>query len=105
MRVGPARFGNQRQDVRNIGNTVLTIGDVTFPADFPEDASGKSKDCKAGKALAAAASCTLTIDFKPVTPVKKGTSAARKEAVKVTTDSLNNSGAVQTVAVEGTELK
>jgi sugar lactone lactonase YvrE len=97
--------GPQTVTVRNIGNTDLTIADVTFPADFPEDASGKSKDCKAGKTLAAAASCTLTIDFKPVTPVKKGTSAALKEAVKVTSNSLNNSGAVQKVAVEGTELK
>jgi sugar lactone lactonase YvrE len=91
--------------VRNIGNSALTISSVSFPADFPEDAGGKSTDCKAGKALAAAASCTLTIDFKPVDALGTSTSHVLRESIKLTSNTLSHAGTVQKVSVQGTELK
>ncbi|MGB6689993.1 MAG: NHL repeat-containing protein [Terracidiphilus sp.] len=97
--------GSQEVVVRNIGNAVLTISSVSYPADFPEDASGNSTDCKAGETLAHAASCTLTVDFKPIAPIKKGSSTLLKESIQINSNSLNNSRSAQTVAVEGTELK
>jgi hypothetical protein len=91
--------------VRNIGNSDLTISGVNFPADFPEDADGKSTDCKAGKKLVAAASCTLTIDFVPVGVLGTVPSNVLTESIKITSDSLGHAGTSQKITVEGVELK
>lgn len=91
--------------IRNIGVSAFTVSSVTYPPDFPEDASGKETDCRAGLAVAAGGTCTLTIDSKPVAAVTKGSSTLLKENVKVTSNTLNKPGTVQTVVVEGTELK
>lgn len=91
--------------VHNIGTQGAAISGVAFPADFPQDPSARDKDCKVGESLARDATCTLTIDFDPATPVKTRSSILRNEAVKVTSNSVNKPGAVMSAPVEGTEEK
>jgi hypothetical protein len=94
----------QTVSVYNQGNQPLNFSSILFPTDFPEK-TGVATECKVGKPLAAGASCTLTIDFKPVAPVAKGSSTVLEESVKITSNTLNKPGTVQTIVVKGTELK
>jgi len=94
----------QTVSVYNQGNQPLNFSSIHFPTDFPET-PGVATECKAGKPLPAAASCTLTIEFKPSAAVTKGSSTSLEESVKITSDTRNKPGTVQTVVVKGTELK
>jgi hypothetical protein len=51
--------------VENIGNAALSFSQVDFPTDFPEGAN--TTDCTHSTVLASTATCTFTVDFKPVT--------------------------------------
>jgi hypothetical protein len=91
--------------VENIGNKVLQFSALTYPADFPEGASGKAAACTSKTSLAAASSCALTIDFSPATALGSATSKVLREAVKLTTNSRNVAGALESVPVFGTETQ
>ena len=91
--------------VENIGNKVLQFSALTYPADFPKGASGRAAECTSNTSLAAGSSCALTIDFSPVTALGSATSRVLREAVKLTTNSLNVAGALESVAVTGTETQ
>ena len=90
--------------VSNNGNLLLTFSAVSFPADFPES-SLATGDCTATTSLAPGASCTLTIDFSPVTAVGAGTTIARSESVTIITNTRNTTATTQTISVAGTETK
>ena len=89
--------------VENIGNKVLQFSALTYPADFPKGASGKAAECTSNTSLAGASSCALTVDFSPATALGSATSKVLREAVRLTTNSLNVAGALESVAVIGTE--
>jgi len=95
----------QELTVQNIGTSALTISSVAFPPDFPEDASGKNTDCKAGKTISPGAACTLTIDFKPSSPLTTRASLSLKESAVITSDTLNDPGTQQALVLEGTEIQ
>jgi sugar lactone lactonase YvrE len=92
-------------DVKNIGNGSLQFSALTYPADFPEGVSGGGDACTASTSLATASTCTLTIDFSPVKSLGSKKSQVLKEAVKLTTDTLNVADALEQVTVTGTETK
>src|ERR1700735_5305166 len=75
--------------VENIGNKVLQFSALTYPADFPKGASGKAAECTSNTSLAGASSCALTVDFSPATALGSATSKVLREAVRLTTNSLN----------------
>lgn len=105
----PTRTGSTSTDspktveVENIGNAPLEFSALAYPTDFPEAASYED-GCTSNTTLAAAASCVLTIDFTPVTPLGSKTSAVLKEAVKLTTNSLNLRKKLDQVTVTGKEI-
>jgi large repetitive protein len=105
----PTRIGSTSTDspktveVENIGNAALEFSALTYPTDFPEAVSYDG-DCTSSTSLAAAASCALTIDFTPVTPLGSKTSGVLKEAVKLTTNSLNLPKKMDQVTVTGKEI-
>ena len=89
--------------VQNIGTAVLDITAVSFPADFPQDSSGSATDCNASTALQSSATCTLSVDFKPVTVVAAGSQSNLTEYASLTSNTLNVSGTLQNTTITGTE--
>jgi sugar lactone lactonase YvrE len=90
-------------EIENIGNEALKFSALSYPVDFPEDSL--ADNCTASTALAAAGSCTLAVDFSPVTSLGSKSSAVLTEAVKFTSDNLNAAHATEEVTVTGTETK
>jgi sugar lactone lactonase YvrE len=88
--------------IENIGNAALKFSALSYPADFPE--SSLADNCTADTSLAAADTCTLAIEFSPVTSLGSKSSAVLTEEVKLTTDNLNVSRATEEVTVTGKEL-
>jgi len=105
----PTRIGSTSTDspktveVENIGNATLEFSAIAYPTDFPEAVSYDG-GCTSSTSLAAAAGCALTIDFTPVTPLGSKTSVVLKEAVKLTTNSLNLRKKLAQVTVTGKEI-
>jgi len=91
--------------LQNVGNAQLLFSLATYPVDFPHDPSGNATACTVTTKLAAAAVCTLTIDFKPVTLSGASTSIALSEQAKVATNTLNLTGKSGQVNLTGTETK
>jgi sugar lactone lactonase YvrE len=87
--------------INNVGNSALNFSAVSFPTDFPENTPAPT-DCTSSTVLAAASTCTLTIDFSPTAFLNGGNPALLTEGVSVTTNTLNVS-TPQTVTVTGTE--
>jgi streptogramin lyase len=83
--------------VDNYGNASLNFSAVSFATDFPE-ASGATGDCTSTTSLSSATTCTLTINFTPVT-----VSPTLNETVSITSNTLNVAGSQQSIAVSGTE--
>jgi sugar lactone lactonase YvrE len=92
----------QSVTVANLGNTELKFQAVSYPADFPQSQAG-ANDCGADASLGSGETCSLTIDFAPKTARSTGTSTTRSEDLKITTDTLNESGILQEISVTGTE--
>ncbi len=92
-------------DVENIGNAPLLFSGLTYPSDFPEDISAEDNACTASTSLAAAATCTLTIDFSPVKSLGSRNSRVLKEAVKFSTDTLHRANTRGQVTVTGTDTE
>jgi streptogramin lyase len=91
----------QTVTVFNQGNLALNITAVDYPTDFPEDSSATGA-CTATTSLTLEASCTLPIDFKPVT-ANGSSPLLLSESVAITTNSLNTSGTESKIPVSGTE--
>jgi len=81
--------------VGNSGNATLNIAEVSFPANFPEDASATT-DCAAGTAIAPAESCSLTIDFLPQA------AGTHPGEVQLTDNALNATAVKQSIHANGT---
>jgi hypothetical protein len=95
---------SQTVSVQNIGNAALSFSAISYPVDFPE-AGSATGDCTGSTQLAMAASCTLTIDFTPVTQPSNGNpSIALSESVTITSNTLNAPGTQQALATSGTGL-
>jgi sugar lactone lactonase YvrE len=90
-------------EIENIGNEALKFSALSYPVDFPEDSL--ADNCTASTALAATDTCTLAIDFSPVTSLGSNSSAVLTEAVKWTTNNLNATRATEQVTVTGKEIK
>ncbi len=108
LRFDPTKIDSTSKDspktlnVENIGNASLNFSALSYPPDFPE-APGDN-ECTSSTSVRLAGTCTLTIDFSPVTPFK-GSSRLLKEAVKLTTNDLNVANKIQEVKVSGEELQ
>jgi hypothetical protein len=94
----------QTVTVQNIGNEPLDFSAIGYPLDFPE-AAGVATDCNPSTPLAVVATCTLSIDFSPQPSTAIGASTPLSELVSLTDNNLNQTGAVQSVEVSGTELE
>lgn len=93
---------SQTVTLRNIGNKPLAITAISYPADFPE-AAGASTDCASSTPLAAAETCTLTIDFSPMAKSTSGTSQTLNEKVTLTDNTMNIKGSSQSASLSGEE--
>ena len=92
----------QTVTVQNIGNATLTFASQSYPADFPE-ASGVNTDCMLFTSLASANSCTLSIDFSPVSSLNGASSASLGELVSLSYNLTDGTTITQSVPVSGTE--
>jgi sugar lactone lactonase YvrE len=101
---GTASNSPQIVTLQNIGNTALNFASVTYPTDFPADPSGSATACGSA-ALSPSSSCTLTVDFKPITASGTATSIPLSETIAVADSSLNQSPSVQNIHASGTETK
>jgi Chitobiase/beta-hexosaminidase C-terminal domain/Beta-propeller repeat/NHL repeat len=88
--------------VSNSGNAALNLSAISYPSDFPEDTSATG-DCATSSPVAAAATCTLTVDFKPLATSGSNTTIPLAEQVTLTSNTLNAAGTQQAIAVSGTE--
>jgi hypothetical protein len=88
----------RKVQVQNIGNQPLKLTGLSYPTDFPE-ATGDASACTGTTSLAAGKQCDLPVDFKP------GSVGAFSEMVTLTDNSLNQTGAAQSVAVSGKGTK
>ncbi len=109
LKFEPTKVGSTSKDspksveVVNIGNASLQFSALTYPTDFPEGTS--NNDCTASTSLGTASTCALTIDFTPVKPLGDENSRVLKEAVTLTTNTLNMPNTLETVAVTGKETR
>jgi len=94
--VGDLSSQSQVVTLRNIGNVRLTLDAISFPASFPEGASGASTDCSTIQTLAAGGSCPLTIAFRPAS------AGTLSSSLKLTDNSLGATNATQNIALNGT---
>jgi sugar lactone lactonase YvrE len=82
--------------VSNIGNAPLVFAAApAYPTDFPQDAGGTNL-CASGTSVASAASCDLSVDFKPTK-----TGSPLQENLVLTDNALNVGGATQTLSLTG----
>ena len=82
----------------NLGNLPVTLGAVTYPADFPEGTAG-SGGCSERMVLSASAWCELAVKFTPSV-----VSSLLSETVTVSDDSLGVAGNLQGISVSGVSL-
>jgi sugar lactone lactonase YvrE len=87
--------GTKTVQISNIGNEALTLAALSYPADFPE-ASGDASACTNSTSLSAGQECDLPVEF---TPQNTG---MLSEGVTLTDNSLNVTGAQQSIGVSGT---
>jgi sugar lactone lactonase YvrE len=87
--------------VSNYGNSALQFLAISYPADFPENSPAPG-DCTSTIPLNSGASCTLTVNFSPVSSLNGNLSAPLTEAVSVTT---NATPTPQTIGTTGTETQ
>jgi hypothetical protein len=87
--------GIKTAKIQNIGNEELIFTSLSYPADFSE-ASGDPIACTGSTSLAAGQQCDLPVEFAP----QQG--GLLNEAVTLTDNALNASGAQQLIQVTGT---
>jgi hypothetical protein len=81
--------------VENSGNAALNFSEINFPVSFPESGSAQT-DCATAAHLPADETCTLTIDFSPLTVGSPG------GFLVLTDDALNAASATQSISLKGT---
>jgi subtilase family serine protease len=81
--------------VENVGNAALNFSAVGYPSSFPES-SQETTDCTATTSLPSNGSCTLTIDFSPLT------AGALSDSLVLTDNALNVTSATQSISLSGT---
>ena len=79
----------------NIGNQTLTLGAISVSTNFQQVSTGLS-DCASGIALNSGERCDIGLSFAPT---QIGVNSGY---VKLTSNSLNNAEAVQTISLSGT---
>jgi sugar lactone lactonase YvrE len=87
--------GTQTVQIENMGNEPLTLTALSYPSDFPE-ATGDANACTGSTSLSAGQECDLPIEFAPEN------SGVLSEAVTLTDNALNVTGAQQSIRVTGT---
>lgn len=88
--------------ISNLGNSKLHIAAIEYPADFRE-ARNREGHCKSNSSLKAGESCSIVIEFAPVScPGDGSSSEVLHEQVKIVTDTLNRHDTLQTIEVTGT---
>jgi hypothetical protein len=90
----------QTVGVENIGNQPLSLSDVSYPVDFPIDFSenGSEDLCIGMASVTPGQTCDLPINF---TPLHLG---SLKENLTIADNSLNATGAVQSITLSGTSV-
>lgn len=88
--------------VQNDGNVSLNFSAISYPTDFPE-VPGIPTNCTSSTSLGSGATCSLSIDFTPASSTASNQSTQLSENVSITTNSLNASSNLQSLAVSGTE--
>jgi hypothetical protein len=90
--------GTQTVTVQNIGNAALTISALSYATDFPEAAS-VGTDCTSSTSLPTGESCTLSVDFSPLT-----VGSPLSESLVLTDDHLNVASATQSILLSGSSV-
>jgi sugar lactone lactonase YvrE len=90
--------GTQTVQVVNIGNAPLTIGGVGYPADFAPATDANA--CTGSTVLASDQECDIALLFAPLSPA----SGPLSESVTLTDDSMNGTGATQSIVATGTAV-
>ena len=90
----------QTVTVQNIGNQPLSLSDVSYPVDFPVDFSenGSEDLCIGMASVTPGQACDLPVNF---TPLHLG---SLKENLTITDNSLNATGATQSITLSGTSV-
>jgi hypothetical protein len=92
----------QTVSVQNIGNAALDFTAISFPLDFPQ--VGDENDCSIATLLTPGLVCPLTIDFTPTMGGPPPAGTPLTEAVGLTDNALNVTGATQSISVQGSGL-
>ena len=88
----------------NSGNSPLDLALLTYPKDFPESPSIPT-DCQNKALIAPGLTCTLTINFKPVTSLNGSTTPLPlNEDLTLRSNSLNQSADQQSLPLSSTEI-
>jgi len=90
--------GTMTVQVQNIGNQLLTLTALSYPADFSA-ASSDLNPCTGSTSLSMGLLCDLPIQFTP-----QNIGSPLSENVTLTDNSLNVAGAMQSVGVSGTSV-
>ncbi|MFZ1084746.1 MAG: protease pro-enzyme activation domain-containing protein [Terracidiphilus sp.] len=85
----------QTVTVENVGNAALNFSAVSYPSSFQES-SQETTDCTTTTTLSANQTCTLTIDFSPLT------AGALSGSLVLTDNALNGNLATQSISLSGT---
>jgi hypothetical protein len=88
--------GTKKVQVVNLGNQPLDFTALTYPADFSE-ATGDASACAGTTSLIPGEECDVPIEFTP-----ENDGSPLSEAVKLTDNALNATGAQQSIPVSGT---
>ena len=96
-------FDFQTVTVANNGSAALNFSSVSYPTDFIA-ASSNTAVCTSSTSLVVSSICTLAIQFAPQESLGSAASHVYNEDVKITTNTGNVSGTVDTIVVTGTEV-
>jgi sugar lactone lactonase YvrE len=91
--------GPKSLTVKNVGNAdlIFTSSGLTPATDFLQtEGSGSPADCANSGIVAAGSTCNLSIEFRPTT------AGSISESFVLTNNSLNGTGAMQSIPVSGT---
>jgi hypothetical protein len=88
----------QTVTVQNIGNAALSISALSYATDFPE-AARVDTDCTPSTSLTAGGSCTLSVEFAPLT-----VGSPLSESLVLTDDNLNVASATQSILLSGSSV-
>ena len=88
--------------VSNLGNMALAFSQVAYASDFVQGTTG-SDDCTQSTLLTTGQTCTLTVDFKPLSGTV-GTAMNLSQNISVATNTLNLSSSKSSLSFTGTAI-